>query len=320
MKAGVFIIAAALTGAPVGGALAQETGQPGQQQVQPRDDRQPGDRSAAARPDQQRTGMVASDAITGIDVRDHQGENIGDIDRLIINRETGDIAHVIVATGGFLGIGRDHIQLSWDQVELVRDDGEIVARVNRAAVDAAPEVDRDRFDAAWERDRIGTRVGTTGTARDADRDRDTVGRAGRDRETTGAPRPGARDTAQPRDTAQQPGVADASFIAEDRLTGTQVQDAQRNDIGRVERLMIDPQDGRVGYMVVGTGGFLGVGRDHMLVPFEHAQVSMIDRNLVVTLDQRVIDEAPRVWTDDRDRVLDRDRGVTDRDRGTTDRR
>jgi uncharacterized protein YrrD len=263
--------------------------------------------------------MVASDAITGIDVRDRQGENIGDIDRLIINRQTGDIAYVIVATGGFLGIGRDHIQLSWDQVELVRDDGEIVARVNRAAVDAAPEVDRDRFDAAWERDRIGTGVGTTGTARDADRDRDTtVGTAGRDRETgagaTGATRPGARDT------ARQPGVADADFIAEDRLTGTQVQDAQRNDIGRVERLMIDPQDGRVGFMVVGTGGFLGVGRDHMLVPFEHAQVSMIDRDLVVTLDQRVIDEAPRVWTDDRDRVLDRDRGVTDRDRGTPDRR
>lgn len=324
MRAGVFVIAAALAGAPAGVAFAQQpgqAGQPGQQSQQGQQARPGVERQAAERPDaeRQRAGMVASDAITGIDVRDHQGENIGDIDRLIINRQTGEVAHVIVSTGGFLGVGRDHIQLSWDQIELMRDDNALVARVNRAAVDGAPTIDRDRFDEAWERDRTAaprTGVGTTGAGRteprtgaDATgRDRDTAtGTAGTQTRDTTQP----QDTGQPRATAQQPAGADANLVAADRLRGSEVQDTQRQDIGRVERLMIDPRDGRVGYMVVGTGGFLGIGRDHLLVPFENAQVSMVDSDLVVMLDQRVIDEAPRAWTGD---------GPTGADRGTTDRR
>jgi sporulation protein YlmC with PRC-barrel domain len=338
MKAGVFIVAAALAGAPVGAAFAQQEGgqqgqQPQQQQTRPapgaagqpgqQPGQQPGEQTRQQQAgQQQRSGMVASDAITGVNVKDQQGENVGSINRLIVDRQSGEIAHVIVSSGGFLGIGRDYVQLSWDQVNLVHEDGNIVARVNRATIDAAPTVDRDRFDQAWDRGRTDTGVGTTGTARDADRDRATgVGTTGVDRETgvgtTGAARPGERDTAQARGTAQT--AAGANLIAEDRLTGSQVRDAQRNDIGRVERLMINPQDGRVGYMVVGMGGFLGVGRDYVLVPFDNVQVNMEDRDLYVMLDRQVIDAAPRVWTDDRDGILDRDRGVTDRDRDDRDR-
>lgn len=54
----------------------------------------------------------------------------------------------------------------------------------------------------------------------------------------------------------------------ENLRGRKVFDANGEDIGTVEDLMVDPSSRQVRFLQVGTGGFLGIGRDHVLIPVE----------------------------------------------------
>ncbi len=55
------------------------------------------------------------------------------------------------------------------------------------------------------------------------------------------------------------------LIGSDKVEGTSVYGADRNKIGSIERVMIDKVSGKVSYAVLGFGGFLGLGNDHLAV-------------------------------------------------------
>jgi sporulation protein YlmC with PRC-barrel domain len=57
------------------------------------------------------------------------------------------------------------------------------------------------------------------------------------------------------------------LIESDRVEGTTVYDPRGNNIGSIERLMIDKLSGRVVYAVLSFGGFLGIGEEEYAVPW-----------------------------------------------------
>lgn len=77
------------------------------------------------------------------------------------------------------------------------------------------------------------------------------------------------------------------------LIGSTVRTPDGRDIGRVSRLMVDPRDGRVTTLVIGMGGTLGIGEKHVSVPFNAVRIGQDRQRLVVTLDQRMLDQMPR---------------------------
>ena len=54
-----------------------------------------------------------------------------------------------------------------------------------------------------------------------------------------------------------------NLIGSDKVQGTAVYGADDNKIGSIERVMIDKASGKVSYAVLGFGGFLGLGNDHL---------------------------------------------------------
>ena len=58
-----------------------------------------------------------------------------------------------------------------------------------------------------------------------------------------------------------------SLIANDKVEGTAVYDADGKHIGKIERLMIDKLTGKVAYAVMSFGGILGIGADHYSIPW-----------------------------------------------------
>jgi hypothetical protein len=65
-----------------------------------------------------------------------------------------------------------------------------------------------------------------------------------------------------------PGVVTGKpLIESDRVEGTTVYDPNGNNIGTIERLMIDKVSGRVAYAVMSFGGFLGLGEEEHTVPW-----------------------------------------------------
>ena len=92
--------------------------------------------------------------------------------------------------------------------------------------------------------------------------------------------------AQSSSTAQTGVLVDANSII-----GATVR-AQGKDVGKVERLMIDPKDGRVRSVVVQQGGTLGMGGKSVSMPWESMKVGQDGDKIVVTAEQQMLEQAP----------------------------
>ncbi|MEA2971209.1 MAG: hypothetical protein QOE78_4470 [Alphaproteobacteria bacterium] len=59
----------------------------------------------------------------------------------------------------------------------------------------------------------------------------------------------------------------ASLIGSDKVEGTPVYRSNGDRVGQVERVMIDKLSGKVAYVVMSFGGFLGIGEDYYPLPW-----------------------------------------------------
>lgn len=57
--------------------------------------------------------LIASDRVEGTPVRRSSGEKIGTIERLMIDKLSGNVAYAVLSFGGFLGMGQKHAPIPW---------------------------------------------------------------------------------------------------------------------------------------------------------------------------------------------------------------
>lgn len=89
------------------------------------------------------------------------------------------------------------------------------------------------------------------------------------------------------------------------IIGDQVRNAEGEDLGQIEDLMIDLQEGSVSYAVLSFGGFLGIGSKLFAVPLEAMGVDTDAHELVLDIDRERLENAPGFnkdnWPDGSDR-------------------
>src|SRR5262245_12691314 len=61
-------------------------------------------------------GLIGSDKVEGTYVYDAKGENIGSIERVMIDKQSGQVAYAVLQFGGFLGIGSDYYPIPWQSL------------------------------------------------------------------------------------------------------------------------------------------------------------------------------------------------------------
>ena len=59
------------------------------------------------------TRLIASDKVEGTAVRRSNGDKIGTIERVMIDKRSGKVAYAVMSFGGFLGIGDEYRALPW---------------------------------------------------------------------------------------------------------------------------------------------------------------------------------------------------------------
>ena len=57
--------------------------------------------------------MIESDRVEGTSVYDLQGNALGSIKRLMIDKITGEVAYAVMSFGGFLGMGTEQYPVPW---------------------------------------------------------------------------------------------------------------------------------------------------------------------------------------------------------------
>ena len=95
--------------------------------------------------------------------------------------------------------------------------------------------------------------------------------------------------------ADQPSSAPAAgqvMVDAASLIGSVVRSPDGKDIGKVSALLIDPRDGRITSTMVIVGGLLGMGGSTVAVPWSALKIGQDNRRLVVTMDQKTLEQAP----------------------------
>lgn len=61
--------------------------------------------------------MISSADVNGTAVYSPNGERIGTIEYLMIDKLSGRVAYAVMGSGGFLGIGSEHTPVPWDALK-----------------------------------------------------------------------------------------------------------------------------------------------------------------------------------------------------------
>ena len=84
----------------------------------------------------------------GTDVRNPQNEALGSVDDVVSSPQTGEIAYLLIARGGWLfGMGEQHIAVPWGAFEVAPNATLLVLDATASVMDAAPQVSSADFTA-----------------------------------------------------------------------------------------------------------------------------------------------------------------------------
>lgn len=70
-----------------------------------------------ARPETKPHALIASDRVEGTTVHRTNGEKIGTIQRLMIDKISGNVAYAVLRYGGLLGLGEKHMPIPWAKLK-----------------------------------------------------------------------------------------------------------------------------------------------------------------------------------------------------------
>lgn len=229
--------------------------------------------------------------LEGLDVQSTTGDDLGDLNDLLVDPQTGKIEYAVISSGTFLGMGGDLYAVPFGMLEPRKDAEEFVDEARRGdmvdleegeyflvldvpidTLKGSPKFPPDQWpviDQAWEQ-KVNTHFGET---------------------PMGTP------------------AGTRKLVRCSEIIGVEVEGRGDEDIGDIEELAIDPKNSRIAYFVIGTGGFLGMGEKQIALPWEPAEVMFAgddDEDLEISFpaDEESLKNAPEYDKDDWKRMSD----------------
>jgi sporulation protein YlmC with PRC-barrel domain len=213
--------------AQTSGSQGAKTGQ-SQQQSQAQQGAQPqqGQQGNQGQQAKQIRDMRASEII-GANVQSAKGQNLGDVQDLIVNVDDGKVNYAIVAFGGVLGFGEKLFAYPMDRFQASSDGKELVLRnVNEEQMKNAPGFDKS----SWP----------------------TFGSGG----YRGEVQKHFGQTAQ----------AGGNLVRMSEVLGNKVVDRIGNGVGQVEDVVVSVTDGKVRYVALEPANDLNMGDRMVMLP------------------------------------------------------
>ncbi|MGH8432668.1 MAG: PRC-barrel domain-containing protein [Solimonas sp.] len=87
--------------------------------------------------------LIASEKVERTIVYDRQGDQLGTVDDIMIDKVSGKAIYAIMSFGGFLGIGEKHHPLPWSALKYDEQKGGYIVDLDKDTLDNAPTCDVD---------------------------------------------------------------------------------------------------------------------------------------------------------------------------------
>jgi hypothetical protein len=100
--------------------------------------------------------LIAADKVEGTAVYNPNGDSLGSIHGLMIDKISGKVSYAVMSFGGFLGIGERYHPLPWDVLTFDTRQGGYVVDLTREQLEGAPSYAVD--ERPWDTPGYGRRI------------------------------------------------------------------------------------------------------------------------------------------------------------------
>lgn len=102
------------------------------------------------------TNILSASSLQGNDVKNNQGENLGDIKDFMVDTQTGKINYAVLDFGGFLGIGNKLFAVPMQALQLDNENKCFIMNTNKEKLKNAKGFDQHSWpnfaDSQWQTD------------------------------------------------------------------------------------------------------------------------------------------------------------------------
>ncbi len=203
--------------------------------------------------------------LVGTPVRNAAGDNLGEIEELVIPSGDEDEMLVILSVGGLLGVGDKLVALPYEDLRVSADGDTFFIDRTEAQLKAAPAFTYEaQAEAQARSERRDTQRAPAATART------TTATTTTDRPRTTAPK-----TVTEAKSANV--VLDVFDYRASDLIGATVLDDRGEGVGKVDDIVVSTEDDKL-HAVISVGGVLGFGAKLISIPFEDLQITSNNDN------------------------------------------
>jgi sporulation protein YlmC with PRC-barrel domain len=87
------------------------------------------------------------------------------------------------------------------------------------------------------------------------------------------------------------------LMGADTLIGDHVHNLKDEHLGEIKEIMLDMRSGKVAYVVMASGGLLGIGEKLFAVPWQALTLDTVNHRMTMNMDRAKIEAAPGFDTD-----------------------
>jgi len=210
--------------------------------------------------------------VLGGKVTNPQGEDLGKIEEVVINPNTGSIQYAVLSFGGIMGLGDKLFALPWTLLKPTnipegRKDQHFLLNVDKAKLEKAPGFPKNNW----------PDISAPTWSQEIDRYYES---------------PTSAEAAI--DNNRQ-----FRIIKVSELMGKDVKNATGEELGEIKEVVLDPRAGRVSYFVLSSGGLLTKNK-LFAIPWETLKINRNDNKAecVLTIAKEKFDKAPEFQDSD----------------------
>ncbi len=89
------------------------------------------------------TRAITASKVIGTSVYNTQGEKIGSVEDVVLDKMSNEIMFAVVSFGGFLGVGKKYHPLPWARLDYQPEEDGYVVGLSKEALEAAPSFDME---------------------------------------------------------------------------------------------------------------------------------------------------------------------------------
>ena len=89
--------------------------------------------------------LLSAGTLKGTDVVNEAGENLGELEEIMLDLNNGRVAYAVLSFGGLMGLGDKFFAVPWQAFTLNQNREELILNVNKEVLENAPGFDKHNW-------------------------------------------------------------------------------------------------------------------------------------------------------------------------------